>query len=131
MWTLGDPTEFELQAIAYCALKVAGIEVRGEVTFAGPPKVKAWDEPTSARVDLLVLKDGQPKLVIEMKRRLSPSLHKSFGVDRQIERYERLTGLPCVLLAPEDVDRVVELVRPYLEVRSDAQVLLLRSNVQG
>ena len=54
------PTEFEVQADAYAALRAAGYRVRGEVDFHNP-------EGRGARFDLVVFDDDLVKLGLRAK----------------------------------------------------------------
>lgn len=73
-----------MQAEIYAELQAAGFEVRGEVKFKRPGE-------RAARADILVLRNGQPALIIEVKRQFESPCRKD-------ERYSALTGLPCIIV---------------------------------
>lgn len=98
-------TEFEVQALAYSILRknlYPEYLVRGEYKFTG------------MRADIAIFKahpDKEPelKIIVEIKK-------SSVGTTtRQGERYESLTGVPCIYIrGGEEAYKVLELVRPYL-----------------
>lgn len=80
----GHSSEFEVQAALYSALRELGIDVRGEVKFYGDFGLR--DAKASCRFDLVIFRDKNPELIIEVKARLKG--HRN-GIEatRQFQRY--------------------------------------------
>ena len=84
-------SEFEIQAELFRGLKQSGYDVRGEV------KVPCNRETCTkgARFDLVVFKDKQAAVLIEVKSRLTSRGHKPIMQTKQYQRYIRF-GLPVI-----------------------------------
>lgn len=85
-----NPTEFEVQAELYSALKARGVDVRGEVPY------RSIKPRLSFRFDLVIYKDGEASEIVEVKS--APIKHKN-GLEktRQANRY-RWFGIPVVFI---------------------------------
>lgn len=70
--------------------------------------------------DLAVFWDGGPKFLMEVKSK--NEIQSASGWSRQVKRYERTAGLPCVLVIAHDLG---SLQRRYLEA-ADIHVVDLR-----
>lgn len=98
MWNLKSKSEFEYQAEAMTMLRNAGYEVRGEVSY------KPLNQ-RGARFDLLVMKNGKPALIIELK-----NSSKNKNVEpKKCSYYRQITGLPVIFLKG-DVSKIVSMV---------------------
>ena len=85
-----EPSEFEVQVIAYNTLKQIFKNVRGEFHYRK-------DGKRAARFDIAILdSDNLPKIIIEVKT----FSHNKMGA--QVERYQKLTGLPVIGVKGED-----------------------------
>jgi hypothetical protein len=104
-WYLQRPSEFDLQASLYHELRSAGYEVRGEVKFKRPGE-------RGLRADLLILHQGRPALIIEVKPYLDISRC------RKDARYTAATGLPCIVIGPENRTHLLALVQYRLQTTS-------------
>jgi len=95
------PTEFEVQAYLYSALKAAGLDVRGEITFRNPKTRENY------RFDIVIYEYSAPKEIVEVKA--MPVRHKN-GVEntRQANRYRNF-GIPVVFVyGLEDADSYIQ-----------------------
>ena len=98
------PTEFEVQAYLYSALRAAGVNVRGEIAHRCPKTRRQF------RFDLVIYQNAEAVEIIEVKP--APVKHRK-GLEkmRQATRY-RWFGLPVTFIyGMEDAERYLELVR--------------------
>ena len=105
-------SEFEIQAELYYRIKELGFNIRGEVScFYSENRVT-----NKARFDLLVLdKDNNPKLIIEVKKR--SQLNLSIRESKQMEKY-KITGLECIYcLGQSNIDNCINNVIDYMDRR--------------
>jgi len=99
-------TEFEIQAEAVALLKDAlgpSYIVRGEYSYRG------------CRFDVAIFKTESRDLVctIEIKKRGGMRKHH-----RQLNKYHRATGLPCVLLTEHTMKSAIGALKTRLSVKS-------------
>jgi hypothetical protein len=90
-------SEFEVQAFLYSALKALGVDVRGEVKWAGKlPEHLSKKKKAACRFDLVIFKDRQAVDILEIKT--APVTH-SRGLEktRQGTRY-RLFGVSVTFI---------------------------------
>lgn len=94
------PTEFEVQAQLWSALRSLGINVRGEVKTA-------YEGRSTVRFDLAVFDQGQLVGIIEVKK--SAIKHKTTWQDtRQGRRYADF-GVPVrIVYGSDDADELFE-----------------------
>lgn len=86
MWLLDSRSEFDVQWQAFTNLRRAGYSVKGEVRFKLPGK-------RGVRADILVLVKGEPRVIVEVKRKDSCARQS-----KQSKRYTETTGLPVVVV---------------------------------
>jgi hypothetical protein len=95
-------SEFEIHAEVFMILKGLGYDIRGEVSAPG------------SRFDLVMFKNKEPKVVIEVKRLKRPNRFRSNG--RRISRY-RSYGVPVVVCLNENyIVDTIEKAKKYYEL---------------
>jgi len=112
-----DPTEFEVQCVAYMNLKKEFSVVRGEIVlkvgkrYRRSSGLKAPQDTRGVRADIALFdNDNNLKLIIEVKR------HEDKNTGPQEKRYEQAMGVPVVpIKGMEQAEDVCSIVKKYSE----------------
>lgn len=105
------PSEFEVQASLYNALKNAGLDVRGEVKVKGRPEYGI--NYRGARFDLVVYRDQVPVILIEVKKSQNAKSNTN-----QLTRYRKWGYRVMVCAGMDNVARTIGFVLDYLKEKT-------------
>jgi hypothetical protein len=101
------PSEFEVQASLYNALKNAGLDVRGEVKVSGRRKLGV--KYRGARFDLVVYQGKVPVILIEVKKSLNAKSNTN-----QLSRYREWGYRVMVCAGMERIPQTISYVLDYM-----------------